>query len=83
MSDPHMIEAMRDAERRAAARERANDDLKAKCQELREILNRFGVKERGKGEYVMDYGKLIATLGPKQALELAEELAAKGYGTTI
>ena len=74
MSDPQVFDRVRDAERRSAQRERANDELKAKVREMRDILARFGIKERNKGEYVIDYKTLIAALGPEQAAELAEEL---------
>lgn len=78
MSDPMDTERVRDAQRKAAQKERAVDDLKAKVREVREIMGRFGIKERAPGEYVMDFATLIASLGPDQARELAQELDAKG-----
>ena len=76
--DPNAKEQIRDAQRKAAQKERAVDDLKAKVREVREIMGRFGIKERAPGEWIMDFGTLIASLGPDQATELAQELEAKG-----
>ena len=80
MSDPSTMEAVRDAQRRQQAQERANSDLKEKIREMREIMARFGIKERGKAEYVLDYKMLILSLGAEQSKELAAELADAGYG---
>lgn len=74
MSDPLVFERIKDAERRQVAQERANDELKAKIREIRDIMARFGLKERAKGEYVIDFKVLVATLGAEQAMELAAEL---------
>jgi hypothetical protein len=76
--DPMATEAMRDAQRRAAAKERATDELKAKVREVREVMTRLGIKERSPGEYVVDFKTLIKALGPEQAQELAQELDAQG-----
>jgi len=78
MSDPFDTERVRDAERRAAQRERAVDELKAKVREVRDLMTRFGIKEQRPGEYVMEFKTLIASLGPEQARELAAELVAQG-----
>lgn len=79
MSDPTTAEAVRDAQRRSAQRERANDELKDKIREMREIMAQFGIKEKAKGSYTVDYKTLILSLGEDQARELAEELADAGY----
>lgn len=78
MSDPTETERIRDAQRKALQKERGVEELKAKCRELREILARFGIIEKTKGEYTITFATLIDSLGPEQAKELAQELDAKG-----
>ena len=79
MIDPESMEAVRDAQRREAQRARANDELKEQIRQIRDVMKQFGIKERAKGEYVIDYKTLIKSLGDEQARELAEELADAGY----
>lgn len=74
MSDPEELEVKRDLARREGQKALAVDGLQKKCRELREILSRFGIAERAKDEYAIDYQKLAMGLGKEQSKVLRDTL---------
>lgn len=79
MGNPDIYEEVRDAQRRERQAVAGRDEVKKKCQELRDIMARFGIKEKANGSYEMDYAKLVETLGPQQAAELGAVIEGKKW----
>jgi hypothetical protein len=77
MSD-HWIERAQSAEAKLAALSGSTDKLKEKVRTVTETL---GARERSNGSFEIDFEKLVANLGPENALEV-RRIIDEQYGIT-